>query len=499
MALRDRWAGFREGRGPRHAYRPGLCSGNVVLIAVGVLLVLPAPSRAAYSLETGPPAVQASADADPQTQAVISQMDQQIYGATRLRAFTCFDRIDSPWTGHVEAVPPGDQAALRDPFFLTMPAVGHAFTWGSPVQIQDAAGGQTARSFDGSRTGDRSVVFHTRWFQTYPGDVAPYGFFLISTTVDATYTATIHASAPVTSPGDDANVMQSTPVQSCVLPPRFQPDEKRHYKEIGRSAKRVAIFAGLAGTLCGAFAPGLSKFTCLLFPVAAAYMTWTGLDMDELADDPPDPNFRSTYHPRRQRASRIRSGRRVDPAVRRAFDRLLGAYDRSTRARSGVVVSVNRAQGAYVSHDPANAPWERTQMLAAAHYARLLATDAERVRSDQAAASRAIRAAGIRFTIPSSALRRERRRIAGAGLPGDVKEAARAMGAPAAVLSELRRAIATVAPAQLRPVSLQSVLADPAADNGQERLARTMRAFAARVDANPMAAAATVARRRAAR
>ena len=153
---------------------------------------------------------------------------------------------------------------------------------------------------------------------------------------------------------------------------RFSSDEKAKLKHAARQNQRMSGMWGIGGAGCalgGIFTGGAAWGACAVIGGLGSGLTgYYAQDFDELADDPPDPDFRTFAPTVRRPVPAIPLG--MAGSIRQPLERLLEHYVTMQAESHALLLSLYKADGAQQAGD---ALWEGQQNSAAGGHARLLA------------------------------------------------------------------------------------------------------------------------------
>jgi hypothetical protein len=434
-------------------------------LAVGFFASATSSASAGLSVLTGPPTQDFfGASYDP----LYTPILESVLGQVRFSAQTCSDQVEGTWSGGQS-----DTTGAVVPYTVTF-AVGPVGSL-TPANFTPPNPSQNATiTWSVQHPTAQTIAFH--------GRIAIGGNF-----IDAIWTGTV-IQTPQSSAPSGATAAQ----QSCTVvgKKRFSEQQKKIFRFL-------ATYYDLQSSATSTLGLGCVKLLEAKYPNAYAYIcavvaatTAMGLKalvakLRQWAADPPDPNFRSIAPPHWPRLPHVRAGGGFSRGGARAVNWLLDDYGKSAALGAALLTAIERAQGASVTNEPANRTHERTQMLAAGHYADQLAGLADSTRGHTKSAVKELRLAGIDFRASKLDVRRLHSQLMRRGFPSQFKRIARALGDPTLVAS-LRADVAVAKPAPLR---FLSVIGRPRLLKALKREAAALRSFAAQVRVDPIAPA----------
>jgi len=164
------------------------------------------------------------------------------------------------------------------------------------------------------------------------------------------------------------------------------------------------------------------------------------IELERIAEDPPDPRFRRVASARLPSITRVRPGRVLTPALAAAINRLNAAEAQLVAYGGAMVDAVQRSQGAAAA---ASAAWVARQDRAAARYGKKFAGALRAVARARGALARALGRSRLgRAHFSAGALRRALLRLRSRGLPGRELRGLRRLGFSSAEISRWVRNLA---------------------------------------------------------
>jgi hypothetical protein len=235
-----------------------------------------------------------------------------------------------------------------------------------------------------------------------------------------------------------------------VTRPQFTPAQKAALARASSQLNTQAAAETVIGVLClGAPDPAISKI-CAIAAGLLAGSTWllSGL-LNQLALDPPDPNFTKIAKPNPPKFKPVQPGAGITAAEASTMNALLTNHAQAIGLSQALDTTLNRASGAAVA---GNKFWEKRQLDAAATYKGQLQAILAKETSALTAAQSAIegtgsqstrRAAGfVSQTATADDVLQFERSVAGeGGLPQVLVDGLREFGADDATIDHVRRLI----------------------------------------------------------
>jgi hypothetical protein len=291
-----------------------------------------------------------------------------------------------------------------------------------------------------------------------------------------------------TAPGPYAYIAPGGGPPEPTRPPqaRFTSGEKVALKKAARDNQRLSAMWGTGGVGCaiaglastGPGAPLAAGLCVVIVGAGTGTTAYVAQDFDELADDPPDPDFRTF-------AATVR---RATPAVpgdwpnliREPLTALLEQYSAMRAEAHALLASLYKADGAQQARD---AFWEGEQNSAAGRHARVLADLVDGAAARREALARAVEANGLAVSWDADAVRRAQDEMIAQDkpLPAAFVDTLRSSGLSEEEIGYVRDGFLLAQPSEVSG-SLAGLLRVPELTISEHEVAGALRRFAGDAD-----------------
>jgi len=300
-------------------------------------------------------------------------------------------------------------AFLAAPMWLLVTPVYASTTvrvdWGNPTAIAVFKPG------DKVRIQSRLITTDTTVPETIENETllmqlsSPGSFASASTLTDVSLTSQIDSVPPdpngspvltaYISGFDGDEYADVTITVNPVEPLKKSAEQIQHWEDLAHAFHRGELNAELSGELC----PPIKGCEEAFAGLAAVYAA-QAINYEQLANDPPDPNYTVIALPVTPLAPTVTPDPDVPLSITNAFNALFDNQKQAIGLEQAILTSINRASGAMAANDTV---WQQRQTQAAASYLLQLSDLANKQADLQAALQSAWTGAGFPAVVASAA------------------------------------------------------------------------------------------------